>query len=106
MRKLLIVLLLVMAFAVAGCFLRSPTIEEANCPPEDIVFMVLTPFGPKAIFVEKGFLDEENRDINWMNSEDFDQLQMEGEQGSQPFIEKPSEYDVELDTDTIIIGQK
>ena len=91
MKKIFIVLFLVSLFAV-GCV---TTKANVNCPPENVILPVLTPLGLIPVMIEKGFLNPENKDSNWLTEEEFNKPMMEDGEQPQPQTEEEFEHKYE-----------
>jgi len=92
MIKTLTLISLVVLLAVTGC---ATTQNTMNCPNEDSVFLIVTPFGPVAVVIERGFLNEENRGINWATKGEYEMLmQDEKEPGRPPLFQNKNESQV------------
>jgi len=90
MKKIFTVLFLVSLFAV-GCV---TTKANVNCPPENVILPVLTPLGLIPVMIEKGFLNPENKDSNWLTEESYNKYMMEDEEQPQS-EEKDFEHNYE-----------
>lgn len=43
-----------------------------QCPPQDVVFSIVTPFGAMPVKMKKGHLNPDKERENWITSEEFD----------------------------------
>lgn len=55
---------------LAGCAATPVCV----CPTSDVIFFVQTPAGRQPIFVQKGFLNDTGKDIDWMTRDEYDRL--------------------------------
>lgn len=83
MKKLL--LILAMFLLCCSCNLESDPIEQLTitevkivCPAYDVIFGVMTPFGPMVIHMDKGNFNEENHSLEqfqnltgWITLEEY-----------------------------------
>ena len=96
--KTLITLLIVTMLALVGCV----TTQKACCPPEDVVFPVMTSMGLMPVGLDKDFFNEEKRGKDWMTSKEYKELMEEEEPAMREELKKQSdeavkETDAELD---------
>ena len=80
---ILIISLLFLIVAGGGC-----AIYMKECPPQDMVFFAVTPFGPVPIIMEKGYLNPDKEKKTWLGAEEFEkrmnQFQGPGEETQEP----------------------
>lgn len=77
---ILVVAILALVAMGGGCVSTGGQACPAkNCPPEDVVFMVPSPFGPQPTKMKKGFLDPEKEGQNWITLEEYNKRMKEME---------------------------
>ena len=60
---------------------------KKDCPAQDVGYMIMTPFGPMPLKMEKGFLNPENKDKSWLTLEEM-KKRMEGPREEEAPVEE------------------
>ena len=65
--------------ALSGCV----TAQKQCCPSQDVVIGIETPLGIMPMIIEKGYLNDENKDETWVDVDEYNEAMEEVEEENE-----------------------